>query len=237
MPLDTIEQALLEQTYRFGMGTPELGTLVPEIRNDSQTALDVLDALSAKNYLGQAPLYGKLHYYFLAQRAHHEFELEQCEIGPLKEREKTQRFAMLRLALESKPPYRPLTVTDFRDHFSELYYASPNGTTQRKQEPRFRDYYLAGSRLGHLVVDSAGTGRYDRILKKACRQIGTHLAMPPYAQLIRSAAFETTIVTAFQSKATRLKADLTNLSTDAPIKIHVVTEIREFIAPPKLNHM
>ena len=236
MKLDRVEQAMLEQTYRFGLGIPELGSLVQGI-GDLTTGTDVLDALSAKGYLGQAPLFGRRRYYFLANRAQTDFDVNQNETGPLKETEKALRYAMLRVALESSPPHRPLTPTDFRDYFPELFDARPRGTKGRRQQPRFRNYYLAGHRLGLLRVESLSGGRFDRILKKACGQIATHLNMPAYEQLIRNKTFEVTIAIAFPSKAMRLRADLADMTTDVPIAIRVVSELREFIAPPKLiNH-
>ena len=232
--LDALEYAVLEQTYRFGLGLPEMAAFVVRLRNAKVTAHDLLDSLAAKGYLGQAPLYGNRRYYFLDDRAHQEFDLDKSDMGPLKEREKVYRYAMLRLCLESNPPRRPLTRSDFKYHFPQLFDARPRGRqNSRKQQPRFRSYYLAGSRLGLLRVDFGGNGRYDRILAAVYRQFRTHQSMPPYAELITRDAFELAIVTAFRTKARRLMVDLANGTTDTPITVHAVPEMREFIAPPE----
>jgi hypothetical protein len=67
----------------------------------------------------------------------------------------------------------------------------------------------------------------------------THKAMRPYARLIGDRALELTIVTAFPTKADRLRADLQVDRTDVPIRVHVVDELRELIAPlpnPRPTH-
>jgi hypothetical protein len=229
--LNPVERMILEQTYRFGMGLPQLGRLVSGPLVADCDIHDALDGLAAREYLGQATLYGTHRYYFLGERAAKEFELDKADIGPLKEREKTLRLAMVRVCLAATPPHRPLTRSDFEHHYPALFRARPRGSEQRSQEPRFRDYYLAGARLGLVRVDFGGRGRYDRILKKAYRQIVTHNAMPPYARLIADEAFELTIVTAFPTKAVRLRADAADGRIGVPINVHLVEELRELVAP------
>ena len=196
--LSPCEDGMLEQAFRFGFGLPELASVIPSC--DPARALDVLDSLAAKRYLGQACLYGNRQYYFLAERMLEEFDVAANEIGPLKEPEKLRRYAMLRFCLESAPPHRPLTTSDFEQFFPELFHAHPT------QQPHCRDYYYTGTRLGCLRVDRGGSGHYERVLKNALSHLGKLSHWAPYSELIACGALELAIVTAFATKARRLQA-------------------------------
>ena len=236
--LDSLQTATLGQAFRFRIPIPELFEKLPIYHDAPGQAAAVLESLASEHeYLERIPLFGKRLCYKLAARFSRDFpSVSDFDTSqPLKEADKLKSYAMLRFCLSASDVFRePLTAGDFEQHFPELYTG-----TAAKNKSIFRNYYRAPPRLGYLCVDSGGEGSWRRILTKAQRHLQNHRQISAYQTLIDNARFELGVVTTFETKAKRIRDELTEqmLLQRVPLRVLSVPELLNLDSPPPLDSL
>jgi hypothetical protein len=101
--------------------------------------------------------------------------------------------------------------------------------------PLISSYYLQESpnkRVGFLRVDMGGSGRWDRILSKCAEDGRRIITLPTWREAVLAGEFEITLATALPQKAERLSRALQETDSPLPIRIAVIPELLNLIAPP-----
>jgi hypothetical protein len=236
--LDPLESTTLEYAFRYRHAVAALFEQLPIFADAPRTAAEVLDALATEHgYLESTPLFGQKTCYKLTPRFSRDFDCDFDTSRPLKERDKTKSYAMLRFCLADKEVKRQaLTAFDFEQDFPQLCTGSV-----AKNKPLFRNYYISASesRLGVLRVDSGGEGHWKRILTAAQREVQKHNNIPAYQELINSGQFELCVATMFESKAKRIRDELADqlLLHRVPLRVLAIPELLNLISPPPLNSL
>jgi len=193
----------------------------------------LLGQLCRRRYLGQATLYGKRQYFYLAaegaawlaQRG--ATRLAENRHGPLSELAKIHNYALLAFCLLTDAHRQRLTADELEQHFPALH---------RPGLPL--NYYIdstsAQPRLGFIRVDMGGHGRWDRVLATCRRDLETHWQHPGFQPFMRRQRFEITLITALPQKAQRLREALASGGDwrGSIVRIVAMPELLNLIAPP-----
>jgi hypothetical protein len=96
-------------------------------------------------------------------------------------------------------------------------------------------YYLQATTekvIGFLRVDMGGDGRWDRVVAKCAEDARAIAIDPTWRERVAAGCFEITVATALPQKAERLGRALQASPTPLPIRIAVIPELLNLIAPP-----
>ena len=143
---------------------------------------------------------------------------------PLSEESKIRRFAMLSFCCLGTTPRMRLSPAILQDTFPTLDATSltaghyVQATTERV--------------IGFLRVDMGGKGRWDRVLAKCAEDARGFANNPTWRERVAAGGFEITVATALPQKAERLSRALLESPPSLPIRIAVIPDLLNLIAPP-----
>lgn len=232
--LDPATYDVLDHIARYRIGVPEALVATPPFAEFSVAratrTLRALSEAAEEPLLASAPLFGDRRYFYLTRAG--EAAIGEAEpgqgsrrrAGALSEIAKVRAYAVLAFCCLSGTPRQRLTAEEFRRTFPEHH---------RPGLPR--GYYAdhEAKRLGFVRVDAGGRGRWDRIAEKIREDVERHRAMPAFRDYVAAGSFELTLVTATERKAERLRPlfEEEGRSFGVPLRVHVVPELLDLIAP------
>ncbi len=184
---------------------------------------NVLKRLCGAGYLDSAPLYGRLHYYFLTPKARPYLPERLEDTGPLNSEPKVRAYSVLSFCCLREPQHERLTKQEFKAQFPQFY----------RRGERI-NYYIDEEgpvpRLGYLRVDYGGaSGRWDLLIARLAEDIGQRLRCREFNQLVQNRGFVFTILTALSQKAERIKAASQEADLPVPVRVCVIPELRDLI--------
>ena len=183
--------------------------------------------------LERAPLYGDRYYYYLSPKAIGLFPHNSLPRMPLNEAQKIRDYAISDFC-RSTGAVR-LLPEDFQVRLTGY---EPPAVPTNYYRIESMDENSTADQLGFLRVDCGGRGRWDRILGKLARDALRHVAADGFRTLFQNQSFELALLTATYEKADRIYRQLQQhpLPADAVVRIHVVPDLLELIAPaPRLE--
>lgn len=231
--LDPLDFDVLDHIARYKLGVPESVARLPSFEGLTPgRAKSTLKRLRGEGYLKEAALYGDRKYDYLTPEGAAAIDLplagrEAERLGkPLTEEPKVRAYAVLAFCCLSDRPRQRLTHDEFNQLFPEhdrlglplSYYADHEAT-----------------RLGFVRVDNGGHGRWDRVVERVRSDVERHREALAFRDAIRRGNLEVTLVTATEQKAGRLRTAFAEgeAFTAVPVRVHVVPDLIELIAPPR----
>lgn len=231
--LDPLDFDVLDHVARYKMGVPESVARLPSLEGWTPGRVkSTLKRLRGEGYLKGSPLYGDRSYDYLTREGAMALDLpldgrDADRLGqPLAEVPKVRAYAVLAYCCLAERPRQRLTPDEFKRLFAGhdstglplSYYADHEA-----------------KKLGFVRVDTGGHGRWDRVVERVRSDVERHLESDAFRESIGSGSLEVTLVTATEQKAGRLRAALAAGEAFAavPVRVHVVPELVELIAPPR----
>lgn len=209
-----LQLKILNLVYRLQVATLHaLRTLL-----DDDGLEEAVTDLESNAYLNRVRLFDKTWCYQLTERYALEVDPRSEAHKPLIRSQLTRAYARMQFFVNT-PSREPLAKIDFLN----TPYASPG--------MRHRDYYATDIGIGHFVLDRGRESTWNRLLLKLTRRvIGRHRKLLAYATLILQGRFELGVVTAYSSKADRLRTEVNRhkLFERIPVVVQVVPEILAF---------
>jgi hypothetical protein len=227
-----IEEAIIKHIQRYHLTTPE-AACAAEVRGmtDPLVATQRLRALAKRGILRRGPLDAEQTCYMLSAEARRQLgnddddHHQQQQQAP-SQQTKVQHLAFLLFCCLHAAQRVRLTADDLKERFPDLY-----------RQHHSSHYYLSSSGptpcLGFLRVDAGHRGRWDRIVAKVSDDIRWHLSLPVVTELLRTGAFEITVITPLPDKAQRIHEALSLQQEVLPIPVHCVAmpELVNLIRP------
>jgi hypothetical protein len=224
--LTTFESHVLHFTAHYGLAVAEALPRVGKC-NSHEVAEQVLNGLVQRGLLTASWLYYGRRCYRVTARAAEALadgvRLTVQDASPLSAEARIRRFAMLSFCCLGVTPRTKLTMAQLRQLCPVL-----------EPSPRTGSYYADHSspqRIGLLRVDMGGHGRWDRILAKASADARIVRNMLVWRELVAEDRFEITVATALPQKAERLHRALETEPAVLPIRIAVIPDLLNIIAP------
>jgi hypothetical protein len=226
---------VLDHIARYRIGVPEALIRTPPFADFSlarmKRTLRALAEGDGETLLASAPLYGDHRYFYLTRPADAaigespEDQGGRRRAGPLSEVAKVRAYGILAFCCLSDRPRQRLTPDEFRRTFPDHH------------RPGLPMSYYAdheAKRLGFVRVDSGGKGRWDRIAERVREDVERHREIPAFRDSIAVGRFELTLVAATERKAERLRPvfDEVTRASGVPVRVHVVADLIDLIAPP-----
>lgn len=179
-------------------------------------------------YLGDAPLYGGLNYYYPTHAAATEFQLESGSEGFRSPVRLAQVYGMLAFCCLGEQIHMKLSPSQFREKFPELVIG--------KQIPE--EYYLdkegERGRLGYLLIDTRRPLR--RIRDRVRTLISERLQRESWKHsIIRKGRFVITIVTIREARIKQIARYVEDLHKEIQFRYAFVPEIGELL-PAEPRH-
>lgn len=219
----TVARALQRQPFFAEAGPHALGNVIRRLREggwlQSAWLYDGITSPAENSTL--APRYC---YYHLTPAAAALLGEHPSIAQPLKDEPKIRAYAILAFCCFGDVQREKLTPQEYRDMFPEL------------QRPGERtNYYIdtegPRKRLGYIRVDYGGRGRWDRLISSCRDDVRKRCDKRAFREIILQGGFVITIITALEQKANRLQAALQEQQFPVDVRIHVVPELLELIAP------
>lgn len=219
----TVLRALERQPFFAGCGPYAAENVVRRLREGGWLKSEWLyDSYAACARRGQQP--NSYRYYHLTLAAANLLGEHPQIAQPLKDEPKCRAYAVLAFCCFDEPQREKLTPQEYREIFPELdrpgerinYYIDVDNTRKR---------------LGYIRVDYGGYGRWDRLIAYCREDIRKRCDNRAFRQLVLEGSFVITVITALERKAARLRAALDDAQLPAEIKVHVVPDLLEMIAP------
>lgn len=170
----------------------------------------------------QTPL--RYSYYYLSESAANLLGEHPGIARPLKDEPKIRAYAALAFCCLDEPRREKLTAEEFKEVFPELYRLG-------ERISYYIDTEGPQKRLGYIRVDYGGRGRWDRLIAKCRSDIRKRCDNRAFRELVLRGGFVITVITALEQKAARLRDALEDAQLPAEVKVHVVPELLEMIAP------
>lgn len=212
-------------TYGPASGTVRNGEVSEVVK---AAATDTIATLLSARLITEEWLYSGCRCYVLSNRGHELLSVSSAKQAnhrcSLSTETKIRRYAMLSFCCLGEVSRIRLTQSELSVFCSETMNQVGAG-----------NYYVepdANHRLGFIRVDMGGRGRWDRVLAKAEQDARRILQEPACQTLIRAGQMELTIATATQEKAERMSRQLMASPCQLPIRIAVISELLDLIAPP-----
>lgn len=226
--LSRFEISVLTLTNHYGLSVVEAIACQPEFRGWTARAVQrLLNRLVRNQFISEAWLYAGRRCYLPTtsglRAITNQPTLSYTENRPLSEESKIRRFAMLSFCCLGRTRRVRLNRSAPSESDGDPGLAISTGC-----------YYVQpgdNAVYGFLRVDMCGKGRWDRVVAKCkedARRIRSHSCWKPYTVADR---FEITIATALPHKAERLSSALQESSPTLPIRIAVIPELLNLIAP------
>lgn len=222
------EFAVLKFTEHYGLVVIEAAVRIPELQNQSHANVQrLIDRLVKLRLMTETSLYPGRRCYHLTTKG---IEATGANVigrrmndRPLSEESKIRRFAMLSFCCLGATPRMQLSPAILQATFPTLdvtsltsgYYMQP--TTQKV--------------IGYLRVDMGGEGRWDRVLAKCAEDARRITNNQTWRERAAAGGFEITVATALPQKAERLSRALLESPPQLPIRIAVIPELLNLIAP------
>ncbi|MBI1315078.1 hypothetical protein GC176_27620 [bacterium] len=212
-----IRQTILEHLDRYRLTTLPILERLDALQSTRRTTwCQQLHHLRRSGRIGTAPLFHNRDYFYPAatDRPHSEIS-------------KIRHYAMAAFCCLGSVPRERLTAADFQQHFPDLY--RPEGRLSYCME-----ITSGRPRLEFLRVDTAGHGRWDRIIATARSDVSSHREHAAFQRLIQAGQFCVTILTATLPKAVRIEETLRSGThpSDAAIRVTAIPELLYLLAPP-----
>lgn len=219
----TVLRALERQPFFAGCGPYAVENVVRRLREGGWLKSEWLyDGYVQTG--GRTPQPNRYRYYHLTAKAANLLGEHPSSARPLKDEPKCRAYAVLAFCCFGEPQREKLTPHEYREMFPEL---------DRKGERI--NYYIDAQgpqkRLGYIRVDYGGYGRWDRLIASCQDDIRKRCDNRAFRQLVLEGGFVICVITALEQKAARLRAALEDARLPAEIKVHVVPDLLEMIAP------
>lgn len=224
-----IEEAIIRHIDRYGLTTPQ-AAYAAEIKGMTtvEIAMQRLMALVKSGELVCQPLTPHMRCFVLSSMALERLgrPVEPHGIQPLSAKTIAEQFAFLSFCHLREAQHMKLTHQELQSRFADLY-----------RPGNARHYYVTTGtgqpRLGFLRIDTAGFGRWDRIIAKASRDLRSLLQFHTIRQLLEQQAFEMTIITSLPQKAHRIDEEMESRRRvfTVPVNCLAMPEMIDLIRP------
>ena len=226
--LSQSELSVLRLTNHYGMSVVEVVARLPELNGYSSKAVQrLLGRLVRRRLLTEAWLYAGRRCYLLAAAGFHAITdaetFRPFDNRPLSEESKIRRFAMLSFCCLGRTVRMRISPSVRQDASTDLGSALLTGS-----------YYMQlgnSTVYGFLRVDMCGEGRWDRVIAKCADDARRMKTSDAWKTHIAAGHFEITIATALPQKAERLSRELGNNPAELPVRIAVIPDLLQLIAP------
>ena len=222
------ELSVLRLTNHYGMSVVEVVHRLPELNGHSSKSIQrLLGRLVRRRLLTEAWLFAGRRCYLLAAagfRAIMDPETSRpFDNRSLSEESKIRRFAMLSFCYLGRTVRMRINPSVTQDASTDLGSALVTG-----------NYYMQPGNstvYGFLRVDMGGDGRWDRVVAKCADDARRIKKIDAWGSHIEAGNFEITIATALPHKAERLSRALGNNPAELPVRIAVIPDLLQLIAP------
>lgn len=219
--LTSDDERLLEHVHRFRITTPQVLHKLFYPQANLEDVRYHYRRLRRAGCLGLAGLYFQQPYYYLLPEAARELFSER-DAGPLDPQRIVDAFAMLAFCCLDGAPRERLSIRHFADTFPDLL----------KPHPPWYGYYVDAedqkTRLGFVKVDRGFN--YERSALYLHRIVKDRTACSPWKAVIDHDDFIVTFLTAWPSKADRIRQVLAAKAQPAPWRVHVIEDLRHLIS-------
>ena len=179
-------------------------------------------------FIASQTLYGKKKCYYLTTRGLNAIGGGTGTGKHLSEQPKIRAFAALSFCLRDSIRRHLLTRAEFREFFPDL-------AAGVRRVFHYIDNEGPVKRLSFIRVDYGKTEtiKLDQLIAYLRRDIRKMLLTPAAVPYVDAGQLQLTVLTAFQQKAERLERTIQDveLSLALPVRIHVIPELRELVAP------
>jgi len=222
------EFSVLTFAEHYGLVVIEAAVRLPALKRKSHADVQrVIDRLVHRRLMTETSLYPGRRCYYLTAKAIEATEASaigrRMDDRPLSEESKIRRFAMLSFCCLGTTPRMRLSPAILQDTFPTLDVTSLTA-----------GHYLQATTervIGFLRVDMGGEGRWDRVLAKCADDARKISDNPTWRERAAAGGFEITVATALPQKAERLCRALLESPPQLPIRIAVIPELLNLIAP------
>jgi hypothetical protein len=238
------DRAVLDHVLRYRLTLPRILSRT-EIVNDAgeSAAQAALERLRQEGWLQTADLYPGYraeHYYHLTEKAARQIGQDAIVAKPLLRDQRVEHFAIATFCCCGESFRELLTKDEFKQRFAHLWFV---GQPIRHYLDKGEDGVV---RLAFLKVDTAGPGRWDRLIDSCGRFLRQRLdksrvrpenrpRVEEFDRLVKSDQFQITVLTAFPEKKRALELELSRRrlaeETVPPLRVHVVPGLLEVLFP------
>ncbi|MDZ4684004.1 MAG: hypothetical protein SH850_02875 [Planctomycetaceae bacterium] len=243
-PLAPDDEAVLDHVLRYRLTLPTILAktgLLSEAGEDA--ARTTLERLIRDGWLRTADLYPGHRsepYYHLSEQGAEALQQDVSVAQPLKAEARAEWYAIATFCCCGESFRELLTKREFQEKFSKLWFT---GQPTRYYLDRGEDGVV---RLAFLKVDTAGPGRWDRLIDSCAKFLRQrtdqtrvaaehHPHVAEFARLVKRDQFQFTVLTALPEKqrAIELELDRRQRASEPvpPLRVHVVPGLFEVLFP------
>lgn len=215
------ERAVLDFVERYELFVADVAAGIPELQHCSRRQVErTVDGLVRRRALVPEWLYPGRKCFAVPR--HREPTNARSRLH-LSAECKIRRFAMISFCCLGAVHRTRLTPAEMNQQWPTPTSYGNSGCLYRQS--------TSPSIFGHLRVDLGGTGRWDRILAKCLQDARRLSAAPHLHDALAAEQVEVTIATALPQKAERLARALNGCISPLPIRIAVIPDLLNLIAP------
>jgi hypothetical protein len=227
-PLTLPELSVLKFTEHYGLTVVEAAARLPALKRQSQADVErLIGRLVNRRMMTETWLYPGRRCYYLTTKAIEATRVpvvgRHFDDRPLSEESKIRKFAMLSFCCLGMTPRLRLSAAVLQNTYPTLEVTSFTASYYLQMEPN--------RVFGFLRVDMGGEGRWDRVVAKCAEDARRIANSPTWREHVAAGRFEITLATALSQKAERLGRALEETPPLLPIRIAVIPELLNLIAP------
>lgn len=238
------DRAVLEHVVRYRLTLPNILAATEILAEEGESsALSALRRLTQEGWLAAADLfpgYRADSYYHISEKGAQFLGHDPVIAQPLKHDPRAEAFAIATFCCCQEPRHELLTKEEFKRKLAHLWFT---GQPIRHYLDKGADGVI---RLVYLKVDTAGAGRWDRLIDSCDRFLQQRMdktrvrpehrpKAEEYSKLVDEGRFKIAVLTAFPEKQRAIELELARRKQSGeqvpPIHVHVVPGLFEVLYP------